>query len=91
MSFFLNGAEHPASAGTYVFGPRGHEHTFLVRSETARMATLLLPGACEDFFHANGHPAASLILPPPSQPDMPALLQGMARFGIDMVAPPPQP
>lgn len=91
VSFFLDGTEHPASAGTYVFGPRGHEHTFLVRSETARMATLLLPGACEDFFHATGHPATSLTLPPPSKPDMAALLDGMARFGIEMVAPPPQP
>lgn len=90
VSFFLNGAEHPASAGTYVFGPRGHEHTFLVRSKSARMATLLLPGACEDFFHATGHPATSLTLPPPSQPDMAALMEGMARFGIEMVAPPPQ-
>jgi quercetin dioxygenase-like cupin family protein len=90
VSFFLDGAEHPAPAGTYVFGPRGHAHTFLVRSETARMATLLLPGACEDFFHATGHPATSLTLPPPSEPDMAALVEGMTRFGIEMVGPPPQ-
>jgi quercetin dioxygenase-like cupin family protein len=90
VSFFLDGAEHPASEGTYVFGPRGRDHTFLVRSETARMATLLLPGACEDFFHSTGHPATSLTLPPPSQPDMAALMEGMARFEIAMVGPPPQ-
>lgn len=90
VSFFLGGGEHVAGAGTYVFGPRGREHSFIVRSATARMATLLLPGACEAFFHATGHPAAALSLPPPSEPDMAALLEGMARFGIEMVGPPPQ-
>lgn len=90
VSFFLNGQEHHATAGTYVFGPRGYEHTFLVRSQTARMATLLLPGACEEFFHSTGHRATSLTLPPPSEPDLGALMQGMARFGIEMVGPPPQ-
>jgi quercetin dioxygenase-like cupin family protein len=89
VSFLLKGEEHLAGAGTYVYGPRGHEHTFLVRSETARMATLLLPGTCEEFFHATGHPATALTLPPPAQPDMPALMEGMARFGIEMVGPPP--
>lgn len=90
VAFFLDGEEHLASAGTYVFGPRGREHTFLVRSSTARMATLLLPGVCEEFFRATGHPATALTLPPPTQPDMAALLEGMARFGIEMVGPPPQ-
>jgi quercetin dioxygenase-like cupin family protein len=90
VSFYLDGAEHVAGAGTYVFGPRGREHTFLVRSETARMVTLLLPGASEEFFHATGHPARSLTLPPPSEPDLAALLAGMERFGIEMVGPPPQ-
>jgi quercetin dioxygenase-like cupin family protein len=90
VSFFLDGTEHVAGAGTYVFGPRGRAHTFLVRSETARTVTLLLPGASEEFFHATGHPAQSLTLPPPSEPDVAALLAGMERFGIEMVGPPPQ-
>ena len=88
-------ATHPGTSrdsgpGTYVFGPRGHEHTFLVRSETARMTTLLLPGTCEEFFHSTGHRATSLTLPPPSEPDMATLIEGMARFGIEMVGPPPR-
>jgi quercetin dioxygenase-like cupin family protein len=91
LSFFLNGEEHRAHAGTYVFGPRGHEHTFLVRSRTARIATLLLPGAGEGFFHATGHPASSQTLPPQSPPDLAALMEGMAQYGIEMVGPPPHP
>lgn len=90
VSFFLHSQEQLAGPGTYVFGPRGHAHTFLVHSETARMATLLLPGTCEEFFHSTGHRATSLTLPPPSEPDMAALMEGMTRFGIEMVGPPPQ-
>lgn len=90
VAFFLDGDQHVAGAGTYAFGPRGRGHTFLVRSATARLATLLLPGGCEEFFHATGHPAEALTLPPPAQPDLVALMEGMARFGIEMVGPPPQ-
>ncbi len=89
VSFFLDGEEHLAAPGTYVFGPRGREHTFLVRSATARMATLLLPGAAEEFFHATGHPAGAPTLPPPAEPDLAALMEGMTRFGIELVGPPP--
>ncbi len=90
VSFFLEGQEHLAATGTYVFGPRGRDHTFLVRSQTARLATLVLPGACEEFFHRTGHPADSLTLPPPAEPDMEALVEGMAGFGIELVGPPPR-
>ncbi len=54
------------------------------------MTTLLLPGTCEEFFHSTGHRATSLTLPPPSEPDMATLIEGMARFGIEMVGPPPR-
>ncbi|MGH3348791.1 MAG: cupin domain-containing protein [Nocardioides sp.] len=90
VSFHLDGQEHLAGDGTYVFGPRGRAHTYLVRSETARMVILLLPGACEEFFLSTGHPATSRTLPPPAAPDMDALMEGMARFGIEMVGPPPE-
>lgn len=89
VAFFLDGQEYVAGAGTYAFGPRGRAHTFLVRSATARLATLLLPGAGEQFFHDTGHPAASLTLPPPTAPDMAVLVKGMADHGIEMVGPPP--
>ncbi|HEX6151810.1 cupin domain-containing protein [Nocardioides sp.] len=90
VSFFVDGQEHLTGAGTYIFGPRERAHTYVVRSETARMVILLLPGACEEFFLSTGHAAASRTLPPPSQPDMEALMAGMARFGIEMVGPPPE-
>lgn len=89
VTFFLDDERHEAGTGAYVFGPRGRAHTFLIESETARIATFILPGACEDFFHATGRKAASPTLPPPSEPDLDALLAGMNEYGIEFLAPPP--
>lgn len=89
VTFFLDDTEHLATPGTYVFGPRGRAHTFRVESESARLATFLVPGTAEAFFHATGQPAAALTLPPPAEPDLPALLAGMAEHGIEFVGPPP--
>ena len=74
--------------GTYVFGPRGWAHTHRVESETARLATLLIPGTCEAFFHSTGRPAQSLTLPAPQQPDLDQLQAGMREHGIEFLAPP---
>jgi len=89
VTFFVDDQVHECGAGTYVYGPRDVSHTFRVESQTARMATLLSPGTAEDFFHATGRPATSLTLPPPSAPDLDALLAGMAEAGIEFIAPPP--
>lgn len=89
VTFFLDDEQHLARPGTYVFGPRGRAHTFRVESNTARLATLLIPGTAEAFFHATGRPAEGLTLPPPSQADLDRLLAGMHEHGIEFLAPPP--
>lgn len=81
--------QHTAGPSTYVFGPRGRTHTHRVESDTARIATLLIPGTCEAFFRTTGRPAESLTLPPPQQPDLDRLLAGMREHGIEFLAPPP--
>lgn len=90
LTFFLEQEEHLVGPGTYIFGPRGRAHTFLVRSDTATLLTLIAPGGAEAFFRETGHPAASRTLPPPAEPDMPALITAMAHYGIELVGPPPQ-
>jgi mannose-6-phosphate isomerase-like protein (cupin superfamily) len=90
LTFFLDGEEHTAGPGTCVFGPRGRAHTFVVCSATARLLTLLAPGDSEEFFRTTGHPAAAATLPPPREPDMDALVEGMEHFGIELVGPPPR-
>jgi quercetin dioxygenase-like cupin family protein len=89
VTFFLDGTEHQAGPGTYIFGPRDRAHTFRVESDTARLATLLIPGTAEAFFHATGRPAEALTLPQPVEPDLPALLAGMHEHGIEFLGPPP--
>ncbi|MCH6162268.1 cupin domain-containing protein [Streptomyces marispadix] len=91
VTFFLDDEQHTAGPGTYVFGPRGRAHSHRVESETARLATLLFPGTCEDFFHSTGRPARSLTLPPHEQPDFEKLREGMREHGIEFIAPPPAP
>lgn len=91
VTFFLDDSQYTVGPGTYVFGPRGRAHTFRVESATARVATLISPGAGEVFFHATGRPAGALTLPPASDgaPDVEGLLAGMAEYGIEFIAPPP--
>ncbi|MGP3910526.1 quercetin 2,3-dioxygenase [Nonomuraea sp. 10N515B] len=91
VTFFLDDEQRTAGPGAYVFGPRGLAHTHRVESETARLATLLIPGTCEAFFHTTGRPAGSLTLPPPEQHDLDRLLEGMREHGIEFLAPPPAP
>jgi quercetin dioxygenase-like cupin family protein len=88
VTFFIEDEQHTTGPGTYVFGPRGRAHTHRVQSDTARIATLLIPGTCEAFFRATGRPAESLTLPPPQQPDLDQLLAGMREHGIEFLAPP---
>jgi hypothetical protein len=73
----------------YVSHAKARNHTDRVESDTARIATLLIPGTCEAFFRTTGRPAESITLPPPQQPDLDRLLAGMREHGIEFLAPPP--
>jgi quercetin dioxygenase-like cupin family protein len=55
-----------ASAGDYVFGPRGIPHRFTVGDRVCRMLFILVPGGIEDVIIATSEPAPSRTLPPPS-------------------------
>jgi quercetin dioxygenase-like cupin family protein len=86
ITFFIDDEQHTGGPGTYVFGPRGRAHTHRVESETARLATLLIPGSCEAFFRNTGRPARSLTLPPSERPDIDTLLTHMREHGIEFLA-----
>ncbi|MBS1892558.1 MAG: quercetin 2,3-dioxygenase [Actinobacteria bacterium] len=90
LTFWIGGDTVVAPAGTFVFGPKGIPHTFLVSSEEARFLLAAEPAGFENFIRAVGEPAGRLEIPPAptSPPDVAALTATAAQFGIDIIGPP---
>jgi quercetin dioxygenase-like cupin family protein len=78
--------------GGFAFLPRGVPHGFNVgASGPAKMLQLTLPAQFERFAAEVGEPARQRTLPPPSEPDIPRLLEAMAKYGIELTPPPTGP
>lgn len=90
LTFWVGGETTVAPAGTFVYGPRGIPHTFLVSSETARFLLVTEPAGFERFIREVGEPASAPVIPPPptEPPDVAALTQAAAELGIEIVGPP---
>lgn len=89
VRFFLGEGESTlAGPGTTVYVPAGAPHAFAVVSETARVLNLTTPNH-EAFFRAAGEPAPERVLPPEAPPDMAKVGEAAARFGVEIVGPPP--
>ena len=89
LTFYLDGEEPiDAGAGATAFIPAGTPHAFEVISKTARWLNLTTPNH-EAFFRAAGQPATERALPPDMPPDMPAVMEAAARFGVEILGPPP--
>jgi quercetin dioxygenase-like cupin family protein len=91
LTFWVDGQVIEAPAGSFVFGPRGIPHTFIVSSpEGARFLLVAEPAGLEAFMRTVGEPAAALTLPPPatSPPDAERLMAVAAEYGIEILGPP---
>jgi quercetin dioxygenase-like cupin family protein len=90
LTFWVGGETIVAPAGGFVFGPKGIPHTFTVSSEEARFLLVTEPAGFEKFMRAVGEPAARLEIPPaPTEPpDVAALTEAAAAFGIEITGPP---
>jgi quercetin dioxygenase-like cupin family protein len=90
LTFWVGGEVSVAPAGTFVFGPKGIPHTFIVSSEESRFLLVAEPAGFEQFMRAVGEPAARLEIPPPATepPDVGALTAAAAGYGIEIVGPP---
>jgi quercetin dioxygenase-like cupin family protein len=53
-TFWCDGEELPAPAGTFVWLPRGKEHGFAIHSDTARFLVVLTPAGNEAAFRRFG-------------------------------------
>jgi quercetin dioxygenase-like cupin family protein len=90
LTFWVGGHVFVAPAGSFVFGPRGIPHTFVVSSAEARFLLVTEPAGFEGFVRELSEPAATPTLPPPSvqPPDPEAMAAAAARYGIEILGPP---
>lgn len=90
ITVFVGDERFEAGPGDLVFGPRGVPHAYLVRSEKAVFLATFTPGGIEDFF---SEVAVTVVpgkpQPAPAMPDPEAFARTAARFGIEVVGPPP--
>ena len=84
-------AEYLLSAGGLTILPMGRSHAFVVTSPTARILALTEPAGFDEFVAEVGTPRTGPGLPPEpaAPPDFAALAAVAARYGIEIVGPPP--
>jgi quercetin dioxygenase-like cupin family protein len=90
LTFWVGGTVVEAPAGSFVYGPRGVPHTFVVSSEQARFLLVTEPAGFEAFVRALGEPARRLEIPPaPTEPpDLARLAEIAAAHGLEILGPP---
>jgi mannose-6-phosphate isomerase-like protein (cupin superfamily) len=90
LTFWVGGEVTVAPAGSFVYGPRGIPHTFLVSSDEARFLLVAEPGGFEGFVRALSVPAGELTLPPESvvPPSPETMMAVAAEYGLEIVGPP---
>jgi len=77
------------SAGDYLFAPRGIAHSYVVRSERARMFVTLSPASVEELFVSLGVPVTGAEPPTDAvMPPMDELVRLFADYGCEIVGPP---
>jgi quercetin dioxygenase-like cupin family protein len=81
-----------ASAGSFVYLPKGTLHAFKnVGTEIARMVVLITPAGMDRFFFEVGRPAfEGGIAPPPGPEDIEKILAASAKYGLEVLPPPEQ-
>ncbi len=90
VTVFIGDGRIDASPGDFVFMPRDVPHTYLVRSERARALVSYAPGGVEQFFVEMGVPVGDPDRPPaPVVPDHDTFVRALARYGVEIVGPPP--
>jgi len=90
LTFWVGGKVIEAPAGSFVYGPRGIPHTYLVSSPEARFLVVTEPAGFESFLRAMGQSAPTLTIPPPAAPpsDLAPLIAAAAEYGIEILGPP---
>jgi hypothetical protein len=72
-----------------MFLPKDVPHAFRVGPNGGRLLTFSAPADFANFVKAAGEPAPQLVTPPAEPPDMERLATIAAKYGIELVGPPP--
>lgn len=77
------------SAGDYLFAPRGVAHSYVIRSERARMLVTLTPAGVEQMFVSLGVPVTGAEPPTDTvMPPMDEMGRRFAGYGCEILGPP---
>lgn len=87
IEFEVGGKTMEAGPGSFLFGPRGVPHRYVVRRGPARILFLFTPGGFEDLLRATSDPAAERRIPVGDEgmPDVEALPGIARRYGTEML------
>jgi quercetin dioxygenase-like cupin family protein len=94
VTYYVGDEVYEAGPGTFVSMPRGVPHSFVFETEEVRKLAIITPGGLEEHFRDPhfSKPARALTLPPPEgPPDMAAVVEDLAGYGVEIVGPPGPP
>ena len=89
MRGFVGDQRWHATAGSFVWLPRGIPHGYVVDGdEPLRSLPITLPAGFDRFVAEVGEPTRKRTLPPPTAPDVEKLLAAAGKYGQDILGPP---
>jgi mannose-6-phosphate isomerase-like protein (cupin superfamily) len=94
LTFYVGEETIKACPGSYLFGPRDLPHAFTVDSGPARLLFVFSPAGLEGLIREMGEPAGSPSIPPqpegpPDEAEMKRMAAIAARYGAEILGPPP--
>src|ERR671911_1829536 len=94
MTFYVGDQTIKARPGSFLLGPKDVPHAFSVDSGPAKLLFVLSPAGMEGLIREMGEPARTLSIPPPpeeppNEAEMGRLMDIAARYGAEMLGPPP--
>jgi mannose-6-phosphate isomerase-like protein (cupin superfamily) len=95
LTFYVGEQTIKAQPGSFLFGPKDVPHAFTVDRGPARLLFVLSPAGMEGLIREMGEPARSLSIPPqpeeePDEAEMERLMAIAARYGGEILGPPPE-
>ena len=94
LTFYVGDQTMKAHPGSFLFGPKDVPHAFTVDSGPARLLFVFTPAGFEDLIREMGEPAGELSIPPqpdapPDEAEMQRMMAIAARYGNEILGPPP--